>query len=479
MESKILIGRQEEKRILQKALDSTEAEMVAVIGRRRVGKTYLVRHFFKEKLVFEMTGVRDIPLEKQMKNFSERIREASGTALPVKQPEDWFEAFRLLEVFLQPHLGDEKKVVFLDELPWLAGDDADFIPALGYFWNTWASRKNLVLVICGSAASWMIENVINDTGGLYNRVTRRIFLYPFTLSETEAFLKSRNLDFTRYHIVQLYMAMGGIPHYLKEIEGDKSAVQNINAVCFSQNGLLRDEFNNLYPALFANATNHIAIVRTLASTHQGMTRQQIAATSKVPNGGGLTRVLEELVQSGFVSTHQPFGKTKKDKLYRLMDQYSLFYLRFIEDGNYEGTDTWNLFSQTQAFKTWSGYAFENVCLGHIPQIKKALGISGVFSRTYSFFKKGTDEEQGAQIDFLIDRNDFTINLCEIKYHHEAFSITKTYADALRTRMGVFRESTKTKKHLMLTFITTFGLSKNAYSLDLAPASLTLDDLFDD
>jgi uncharacterized protein len=472
-----LIGRQEEQRILQKALDSPEAEMVAVIGRRRVGKTFLVRSFFKEKIVFEMTGVRGISLEKQLENFSGRLKEASGSTLPIKQPADWFEAFRLLEDYLQPFLGDEKKVLFLDELPWMAGEKSDFVPALGYFWNSWASRKNLVVVICGSAASWMIENVINDTGGLYNRVTRRIFLEPFTLTETEAYLKNKNIQFTRYHIVQLYMAIGGIPHYLKEIEGDKSAVQNINAICFSPNGLLRDEVSSLYPALFPNATNHIAVIRALASKHSGMTRQQIAETSKVPNGGGLTKVLDELAQSSFITAYQPFGKAKKERLFRLTDEYSLFYLRFIEEGQFEGTDM-NLFGQTQAYKTWSGYAFENVCLRHIREIKKALGIAGVFSRTSSFYKKGTPTEKGTQIDLVIDRNDHVINLCEIKFHHEPFTISKAYADALRSKQGIFRETTKTKKHLMLTLISTFGLNPNAYSLELIPASLTLDDLFE-
>ena len=473
----LLIGRQEEKRILQKALDSLEPEMVAVIGRRRVGKTFLIRSFFKDRIVFELTGVQGISNEQHLKNFSNQLMKTAGSALPVKQPADWFEAFELLEAYLQSLMGRKKAVLFLDELPWLAGNKSDFVPALGYFWNSWASRQNIVVVICGSAASWMIENVINDTGSLYNRVTRRIFMSPFTLSETETYLKSRHIHFTNYQIVQLYMAMGGIPHYLKEIEADKSAVQNINAICFSPNGLLRDEFAKLYPSLFANAANHIAVIKALASKRMGMTRQQIATKSKVPNGGGLTKVLNELSQSGFISGYQPYGKKKKGKLFRLTDEYSLFYLRFIENQEYEGTDTWNLLSQTQAYKTWSGYAFENVCLKHIAQIKKSLGIAGVFSRSYSFFKKGSANEKGTQIDLVIDRNDQVINLCEIKFHHELFTINKKTAESLRNKRGIFRETTKTRKHLMLTLITSFGINQNAYSLELMPVSLTLDDLF--
>ena len=349
---------------------------------------------------------------------------------------------------------------------------------MGYFWNSWAVNQNVVLVICGSAASWMIKNIVNNTGGLYNRITKRIFLQAFTLSETELYLNSRNIHFPRYHIVQLYMVMGGIPHYLKEIEAGKSAIQNINHICFSPNGLLQDEFLRLYPSLFAHAENHIIIIRTLASSRQGMTRQQIVKISKVPNGGGLTKVLEELRQSGFISTYLSFGKIKKEKLFRLTDEYSLFYLQFMEKNTFKGDDTWNLLSQTQAYKTWSGYAFENICLKHIPKIKKALGISGIFSQSSSFYKKGTKKEKGTQIDLIIDRNDHVINLCEIKYSQEPFTITKAYAEKLRTKKGIFRATTKNRKHLMTIMITTYGLVSNQHSLDLIPQSVKMDDLFD-
>ena len=308
-------------------------------------------------------------------------------------------------------------------------------------------------------------------------MTRRIYLKAFNLAETEFYLKSRNINFDRYQIVQLYMTLGGIPHHLKEIEGGRSATQNINEICFSPNGLLRDEFSKLYPALFANADNHLAVIRALASRRQGLTRQRIAELSRVPNGGGLTKVLEELVQSDFVAAFHPFGKKKKDQLYRLSDEYSLFYLQFLEKNTYEGPNTWNLQSQTQPYKTWTGYAFENTCLKHIPQIKKALGISGVYSTSSSFFKKGSSQEKGTQIDLLIDRNDRVINLCEIKFHQEPFTITKAYADNLRNKMSIFRQSTRTSKYLMQTMITTFGLKVNQHSLSLNLQALTLDDLF--
>lgn len=473
-----IIGRKEEQKILQTAYESHESELVSVIGRRRVGKTFLIKSYFQKEIVFEITGVQKAPKSEQLRLFTEKLNEVSQNQLPIPPLKDWHQAFNMLRAFLEKSKGDKKQVVFIDEFPWLAANRPEFLRAFGYFWNSWANWENMLVIICGSAASWMIKNVVNNTGGMYNRITKRIFLQPFNLAETETFLKSRKVNFPRYQIAQIYMTTGGIPHYLKEIVPERSAVQNINYLCFSQNGILRDEFQQLYHALFTKADNHIAVIRALASKKKGLTRKEIVEISQLPNGGGLTKVLQELEQSSFISIFYPFGKKKKEKLFRLTDEYSLFYLKFIENSKNEDPDVWNLLSQTQIYKTWSGYAFENLCMKHIPQIKKALGISGVFSQSYSFFKKGTEEEQGAQIDLLIDRKDQVINLCEIKFHSEEFIISKEYAGRLRTKRGVFRRQTKTKKHLMLTMITTFGVVPNMYSLDLIPISVTLDDLFE-
>ena len=273
------------------------------------------------------------------------------------------------------------------------------------------------------------------------------------------------------------MAMGGIPHYLKEIKAGKSATQNINDICFSKNSLLRNEFPDLYPSLFSNASNHISVVRALAKSRQGLPRQAIVANSKLPEGGSTSKVLEELEQSGFISSYYPFGKQKKDMLYRLTDEYSLFYLRFIERHKDEGRNTWNHLSQTQTAKVWAGYAYENACLKHLPQIKKALGIAGVYAQSSTFLQKGNDTEKGAQIDLVLDRNDQTINLFEIKFYHTNFILTETEASALRNLMAVFKQKTGTKKHLMMTLITTFGLQHNKHSLGLIEHTLTVDDLF--
>ena len=348
---------------------------------------------------------------------------------------------------------------------------------LSWFWNSFAVTQNIVVVICGSAASWMIQKIVNDRGGLHNRITKRIFLTPFTLAETETYMKSRNIHFDHYQLVQIYMAMGGIPHYLKEIEAGKSAIQNVSDICFSQNGLLRDEFERLYPSLFARADNHIAVVRALAQSRQGMNRSDIVRVGKLSEGGSISRTLEELQQSGFIGAYYPFGKKKKDMLYRLTDEYSLFYLRFIEKNKDEGKDAWQHLSQTQTAKIWGGYAYENLCIRHLPQIKKALGISGVYATSSTFLQRGNEEEQGAQIDLVLDRNDQVINLFEIKFYNAEISLTETEAKSLRNKIWVFQQATQTRKYLMLTMVTAFGLKHNMHSLGLVEKVLTLEDLF--
>lgn len=473
-----LIGRTEEKRILQKAVDSEQAEMIAVIGRRRVGKTFLIRSFFEENFDFEITGIQAAPQGEQLKNFKLQLDKVSNNTLPIQQPKDWLDAFSLLIQHLESLDKNRQKVVFFDELPWLATNKSGFLRALGYFWNSWADRQNIIVVICGSAASWMIQKVVNHKGGLHNRITKRIFLKPFNLTETEAFLKSRKVFLDRYQILQIYMAMGGIPHYLAEIENGLSATQNIDQICFSPNGVLNNEFSRLYPALFENSENHIKIIRALAQKNSGLTRQEIIDKAKISDGGGLTKVLEELVASGFISKYFPFGHKKRKLIYRLTDEYSLFYLYFIENKIHEEAHIWQKLSQTQSWKTWSGYAYENICLKHIPLIKKRIGISGIYSESSSFYKAKTKENEGAQIDLVIDRNDHVINLFEIKFYNDEFAITQDYANRLRTKMSVFRTATKTKKQLFYMIITTFGLKKNQHSMGLIVHDLTFNDLFE-
>ncbi len=474
----IMIGRQNEIQILAKAYKSDKPELIAVFGRRRVGKTYLIRQYFKDKIDFELTGLKDGTKQQQLRNFSYSLKEAIKMDEVPRTPLDWLDAFHQLKVFLESgNHPSERKVVFIDELPWIATGRSDFLTGFSYFWNSYASKANIVVVICGSATAWMTQKIINNKGGLHNRVTQQIHLRPFTLSETEDFLRSKNIFLDRYQIILLYMAMGGIPLYLEQIQEGQSAVQNIDNICFGQNGFLRNEFENLYSALFTNADRYTMIVSALSISWKGMERSEIIHLTDIKDGGGLTAMLKDLEMSGFVSSYIPFGKKKKNTLYRLIDCYSLFYLKFIQEISKSETPSYLSLSQTQTWKTWTGYAYENICLLHISNIKTSLGISGVQTNQYSFLAKNTDEYEGTQIDLLIDRNDNVINLCEIKFYNEELILSKTDADNIRRKRSTFKFITKTKKQVFVTLITTFGMHHNKNTVGLIDNVLTVDDLF--
>lgn len=475
-----IIGRGTEIANIQKLIDSKDAEMLAVIGRRRVGKTFLVRSVIGKKLLLEITGIHNAKLQEQLQDFAFQLSKMAGNRQKLHVPRNWTEAFRQLSVVLEKKENPkEKQVLFYDELPWLASRKSGFLPALDHFWNTWAVKRNILIVICGSSASWMINKVIHHKGGLHNRVTKVIRLAPFTLAETKQYLWSRGVKYGEYQTALMYMVMGGIPHYLKEVEPGKSPAQNIDSICFGRDGLLYDEFSKLYAALFENAGKHIQVIRTLATKMKGLTRAEIVKKNNIADGGALTRTLTELMESGFISVSPHFNRKKKESLYRLTDEYSLFYLKYIEKQTRPAANVWLKISSGNSWKAWSGFAFENLCLKHITEVKSALGISGVYSEESSYFKRGDNETQGFQIDLLIDRNDGIINICEAKFSSADFIIDKKYASELRNKLVGFRNATGTKKGLMLTFITSFGLKNNTHSLGLVDHSITLADLFRD
>lgn len=462
-----LTGRASEIATLQKALASPEAEMISVIGRRRVGKTFLVRTVYQDQLAFEISGLQYASRPDQLRNFNQRMREAFPLRKDPQVPVDWLEAFfQLTEALDATDQSGVKRVIFFDEVPWLATHKSKFISGLSYFWNSWAVRRNVVVVICGSAASWMIKKVLRDKGGLHNRVTRRIRLEPFNLANTEQYLQARDIYLNRRQLLLLYMAMGGIPHYLKEIEPGESAAQAIDRICFSRDGLLHDEFAALYPALFEQSETHVRVVRALATTQQGYDRGQLLKAAKLPDGGNLSRVLDELLESGFIGAYPLYGKKKKGTRYRLTDQYSSFYLRFIEPNSYGGAGSFMALSQTQAYKSWCGYAFETVCLQHVPQIKSALRIGGLYARASTFYQPGKEGQGGAQIDLLLDRNDGVINLIETKFYEGPYQPTKAALERLDRQRLVFQQATGTRKHLGWVLLAAAGAEPTSASRGL-------------
>jgi uncharacterized protein len=474
-----IIGREKEIEKLNKLLTSSGSEFLAVYGRRRVGKTFLIRQYFKSQIVFDFTGAKEASKSKQLENFFAVYLSQTNGKKETKAPESWFEAFRYLANYLTELKSPKTKhVVFIDEMPWIDTPKSEFVSALEYFWNQHASKlENILLVACGSASSWIRKNLIAARGGLYNRVTQRIKLSPFTLHETELFLKSKGIKLPHYQIVEIYMAMGGIPFYLNEVTPGQSATQTINATCFTKEGLLFDEYAQLYFAIFKNAENHVAIIEALAAQPQGLSRSDIAHITKIAEGS-LSRALEELLESDFMALIPPFQNKKKEAVYKLIDLYSLFYLKFIAPQKTGGTNSWEVLSQQSSYAAWSGYAYENVCLMHIAQIKKALGIASVQTQQSAWRFKGDDTYPGAQIDLVIDRADQCINLCEAKFTKENFAIDKNFAEILRIKKAVFKYATDTKKALFTTLLTTYPALKNQYYQEEIVNEITMDKLFE-
>lgn len=397
-------------------------------------------------------------------------------------PATWFDAFVMLRTHLETLVRRDptkRRVIFFDELPWLASKRSGFLEAVEHFWNSWGSKQpQLLMVVCGSAASWMIDHLIHDRGGLHNRVTHRMRLEPFTLGETREFLVNNGVKLNDKQIIELYMAMGGVPFYLDHVRSGQSAAQAIDDICFAKDGLLRDEFDQLYASLYEHHERHVALVRALADSPQGLARSDMLAAAHLPTGGRATGTLDELMEAGFVTRFEPWGKTKKDSIYRLADEYSLFYLKWIERRRMLGAGTWAKLRSTPGWKAWSGYAFENVCFRHLKQLKHALGISGVETSSASWVYRPTEEsDQGAQIDLLIDRRDDVINLCEMKFCDAPFVIDKAYAAELRGKIDTFRRVTATRKVTMLTMVSPYGSVANANRLELVTNDVVADVLF--
>ena len=462
--------------MIDNALHYHKASLVTLYGRRRVGKTYLLKSYLHNQISFQYSGIHNVTSNVQLLKFSKAMSDQLNGGKPLAKPTDWFEAFDTLATQMNKKRS-KRLVIFLDEFPWMHAPKSNFLAAFENFWNTWATNKpNVTVIICGSAASWMIKKVVRNKGGLHNRITHKIVLPPFNLYETELFLKSRGVHLNHYQIVQLYMAIGGIPQYLEMAKPGKSAAQMIDEACFQKNGFLYDEFNELYHSLFYKADRHIKIIRALAAKPSGLSRNALIDAGDLQTGGTASNLLDELSAAGFITPYIPFGKKKKDSIYKLTDEFSLFYLKFMEPNRTAAKGAWQKLSASPVYTSWSGLAFENLCMKHIQAIESKLGITAIYTESSSWRSPG-NLTGATQIDLLIDRRDQCINLCEMKFYNNEFAIDKILAAELRRKENAFREQTKTRKQVFTTLVTTFNLIPNEHSIGLIDSVVTMEHMF--
>ena len=474
MVSNKLVGRERECKELKRVMDSDRSEFVIVYGRRRVGKTFLIDQYYQGKYDFMFVGGHNLSRQRQLTSFARALKKFSGTK--TDKFADWFDAFYALEDYLESLDTGRKKVIFIDEMPWIDTQKSDFVSALEDFWNGWAARRyDIVLIASGSATSWMVDNLIENQGGLHARITSSIYVRPFTLHETAEYLQRKHCKWDKYQILQCYMVFGGIPFYLSLINPCESLVQNVDRLFFAPGGIMRSEFDELYNALFANADLYINVVKSMAGHHEGMSRDEIAKATGV-SGGTLTRVLTNLERCDFIARNRNFGQKSKDTIYRLVDFYTLFYYKFIMQDTAGDEQWWSHNFESRAVSVWQGLTFETVCLMHTDCIKRALGISGMATEISAWRKTAGEGEKGGQIDLIIKRADRIIHLCEMKFSKSEYRITDAYEQLLRERLELFQSSTKTTFSLVITFVTTYGVADGLHH-SLVHSEVTMEQLF--
>jgi hypothetical protein len=485
-----IIGRIEEQKLLKKIFFSKHAEFLAIYGRRRIGKTYLIKRFFSNKpcYYFQITGVKEGALKEQLHEFTRAVEKTFyQPGIILKEPLTWMDALEILTHAILQYRNTKKIILFFDELPWLVTKKSRFLQALDYYWNTkWSDNNRIRLIVCGSAASWIIKNIVNNRGGLHNRITAQLRLDPFSLNETKNYLKYLGIPLLNHRqVLFLYMVMGGIPHYLKQIERGLSAAQAIDQLCFTKNGLLFNEFNNLIPALFNEPDIYDELIRRIAKYRYGIARHDLLKKSQFSSGGRLNQRLSELEEAGFIMSFKPYGHAQRGHYYRVTDEYTLFYLNWIEPiknsvrHHSKPRDYWEKQSKSASWKSWSGYAFEAVCYKHIEKIRIGLNIPVTANMgAWRYSPRKDSEEKGAQIDLLFDRDDGVVTICEMKYSETPFEIDKQYAHNLLNKVDVFKKQSRLDKQIFIALITSNGIKQNKYSTELVSNQITLIELFD-
>ncbi len=481
-----IIGRKEEKEILEAAFYSDTAEFISLYGRRRVGKTYLVRNTLGDKedtIFFYVSGRKDGSFEDQVSHFTKEIARAFGlpkSALEVKK--NWEDTFDLLTEFINQSSA-KKIVLFFDEFPWMVTRKSMLLQAVDLYWNRfWSMDKRVKLIICGSASAWILKHIVNAIGGLYNRSTHTINLKPFKLHEVKEYLEFKNIRFTKREMVHIYMVLGGIPFYLNQLKAGLSSMQNVEWLAFKKGSFLIKEFTNLYDTLFGSESDHLKIIRTIAEHCEGIGQEELSKATGIPSGGTLLVNLIELEEAGFIQRFKPFGHIKRGIFYKMADEYSLFYFKWIEPNmeyieRGEEKGFWVKLQNSPSWHSWAGCAFEAVCNKHVPLIREALHLSMARASQWRYVPEKGSSEKGAQIDLLFDRDDDAITICEIKYTKEPYTITKSYAENIKNKLAVFKKHTDTKKTLYFAMISASGLQKNRYSGELVSGLVTLDDIF--
>ena len=415
----MFVGREREIELLKALFGRGKASMVVCRGRRRIGKSTLIQQFGRRAATFlEFQGLpprEGLTNQGQLNAFSEQL--AMKTALPKLKLESWGQAFALLASVIK----EERTVVFLDEISWMAGKDRDFAGQLKIAWDTQFKRySSLVLIACGSVSSWIDKSILNSAGFM-GRISLDLMLSDLPLHHCDKFWGQKSDRISAGEKLRILSVTGGVPRYLEEIDVSISAEQNIKQMCFSREGILFSEFDRIFHDIFSRrADTYRKIVASLAAGDRPLS--DICKAIGMDRSGVLSRYLEDLTMSGFVakdSTYRP-GSNRRARLakYRLRDNYLRFYLRYIEpvkhtveQGLYEDVDLESLIE----WDVIMGFQFENLVLNNLRSVCKALSINmNTVLSASPYFQRKTRSHEACQIDLLIQTR-HTLYVCEIRF----------------------------------------------------------------
>ncbi len=471
-----IIGRKAEKKELEQCEKSKKSELVCVYGRRRAGKTYLVEQTFGDYFAFRAIGLEKGSIKDQLKAFNQRLQECGDEVRKV--PQNWFEAFSRLDkilsrddIILSPH---GKKIVFFDEFPWFATQRSDFLLAFEDFWNRRGTQSgDLVFIICGSATSWIIKNVLEDSGSMYKRVTAQIFIKPFSLAETKLYFDDNEFDWSKEQIMEFQMVFGGLPFFMSLMNENESFRQNIDRLLFRPNALLQDETDKLLESTLKKSPVYGQILGELSSHLYGMKKSECQEKLNIPVGT-FTRAVEDLIKCRYIVEYTR-NYEKSNPLYiQLVDPYLLFHFHFLSNRK-RITSYEDLSSNIGLYSNWRGHAFEILCFHHLDQIKKSLGISGVKTECFSW--TNSEDKEKIQIDMVIERDDKITNICEMKCTDQPFVMSKEDDLSLLRKRDIFKEKTRTKNSIRIVLVSAAGLSGVAHTEHISDV-ITLGDLFE-
>lgn len=476
-----MIGRKKELALLNSLCEEEKSKLVVVHGRRRIGKTFLVDYMFqthrKDCLFFKFTGSADQNSSVQKDYFVEAIYEWFKVE-PSKPIEKWHEVFIFLKRTIEAEIKEKnhqgKVIVFIDEVAWIdKHNKAGFLSAFGHFYNTYIEKNNnLIVILCGSNASWIKNKILKDTSGpLYHRVDVEIPLYPFDLQETKEYLiKEKRFDIDDKSVVDIYMILGGVAKYLSYLDSKLSIAQNINKLFFSLHAPLYSEYEALFKSLFYDkSSNHRKIMDLLISKQSGFEMMEIEKLLKEIKSSTLRVNIEELIDTGFIKPIARYAHASRNTKYIACDPLCNFFIKWVQPLSKNDIasliDYFETKSTSHDYIIWQGFAFEMVMISNIELYLKARGLSsGVKSIGYWDYTTQSEDESGAQIDILIEYIGNTYDIVECKYYNDEFIIDKAYAKNIQNKKEMFiKYGIKNKKFdLKVVMLTTYGTKINQY-----------------